>query len=253
LGDVGEISRAAAVEFTRSSIESVERAGLFTVALSGGSTPGPLYALLANSCEPYRRRVAWDRIHFFWGDERHVPPDSPESNYRMAEEWLLSRVPVPAGNIHRIQGELPDPGEAADEYERDIRRHFHLAGSERPRFDLIFLGMGEDGHTASLFPGTAILHERERLASAVWVDKMRSHRISLTPPVLNNAASVIFLVSGVDKAVTLDAVLNGPYRPDLLPAQLIRPVNGRLLWLVDRGVGGRDGERVPDPISPREV
>ena len=235
---IGEIAREAAEEFSRRAEESVVGRGSFSVALSGGSTPRSLYVLLADPGEPYRARIPWDRIHFFWGDERQVPPDHPDSNYRMARVSLLSKVPLPPEHIHRIRTEWPDADEAAAEYEREIRSFFRLKRGERPRFDIILLGMGTDGHTASLFPGTDVLHEKERLVSAVRVEKLRSWRISLTLPVLNHAASVIFLVSGAGKAGTLESVLYGPYRPDILPAQLIRPVSGHLLWLVDRPARG---------------
>ena len=234
LADAGELSRVAAVECVRLANEAVGVRGRFTVALSGGSTPNGVYGLLADSKADFRAHVPWDRLHVFWGDERHVPPDHPESNYHMAHEALLARVPVPPENVHRIPAENPDATQAAEEYAKGLREFFRLEAGQFPRFDLILLGMGADGHTASLFPGTTAVFEETSLVVAPWIEKFKAFRITLTPPVLNHAACVIFLVSGEEKAETLRAVLQGPYQPERLPAQLLRPVNGRLLWLVDR-------------------
>jgi 6-phosphogluconolactonase len=177
-------------------------------------------------------------MHVFWGDERHVPPDHPDSNYRMANEALLSKVPIPPANVHRIKSEHPDAHQVADDYEQTLQAFFHLAAGQLPRFDLILLGLGPEAHTASLFPGTKALHETRRLVVSTWVGKFFTDRITLTPAVLNNAAGVIFLVSGEDKALALKAVLEGHDEPEQLPAQLIRPAHGRLLWLVDRAAAG---------------
>ncbi len=236
LADARELSRVAAEEFVRLANEAVRARDRFTVALSGGSTPNGVYGLLADKKADFLARVPWDKVHFFWGDERHVSPDHPESNFRMAHEALLSRVPVPSENVHRIPAENPDATKAAAEYAQRLREFFALTVSEPPRFDLILLGMGPDGHTASLFPGTTAVHERARWVVASWVERFKTHRITLTPPVLNNAADVIFLVSGEEKAEALRAVLQGTYQPDRLPAQIVRPVNGRLIWMVDRAV-----------------
>jgi 6-phosphogluconolactonase len=225
--------QAAAAEFVRQVRAAVETKGACTVALSGGSTPKGLYGLLADD-PTWRGQVPWDNMHVFWGDERHVPPDHPDSNYRMANEALLSKVPIPPANVHRIKSEHPDAHQVADDYEQTLQAFFHLAAGQLPRFDLIFLGLGPEGHTASLFPGTQALHETPRLVVSTWVGKFFTDRITLTPAVLNNAAGVIFLVSGDDKALALKAVLEGNYEPEQLPAQLIRPAHGRLLWLVDR-------------------
>ena len=235
LADVGEVCRASAEEFVRQADGFVRTNGRFTVALSGGSTPRGLYRLLAGEGEPaLPGRIPWRQIHFFWGDERHVPPDHPDSNYCMAQEAMLSRVPVPPENIHRIPAENPDAASAADGYAQTLRDAFRLPAGQLPRFDLILLGMGADGHTASLFPGMDAVQERKKLVVAPWVEKLRGHRITLTPPVLNNAACVMFLVSGEEKAETLRAVLQGGGQPDRFPAQLIRPSRGRLLWILDR-------------------
>src|SRR5262249_2539250 len=227
------LSRAAATEFVRQAQEAVQAKGAFTVALSGGSTPKNLYALLADD-SALRATIPWDKVHFFWGDERHVPPDHPDSNYRMAHEALLSKVPALPANVYRIKGEYPEASHAADEYDQTLRKFFGLAAGRFPRFDLLLLGMGPDGHTASLFPGTAALHESARLVVANWVEKFHSHRITLTPPVLNNAASIIFLVSGEEKADPLRSVLQGEEQPERFPSQSISPAQGTVLWLVDR-------------------
>jgi 6-phosphogluconolactonase len=234
LSNLEELTRRAAVEFVSQAEEAVRARGFFTVALSGGSTPKGLYSLLADGNEGFRARVAWDKIHFFWGDERHVPPDHPESNYRMAYEALLSKVPVPPDNVHRIKAENPNAAEAARDYEEVLREFFNLGTGQKPRFDLVLLGMGPEGHTASLFPGSEVIHEKSRLVAATWVEKFKTYRITLTPPVLNNAICIMFLVCGEEKAETLKSVLQGEYRPDQFPAQAIHPVNGRLVWLVDR-------------------
>ena len=207
------------------------------MALSGGSTPKKMFAMLANDAA-LRNRMPWCRVHFFWGDERHVPPDHTDSNFRMTNEVMLSRVPVPPENIHRIRAENPDAGKAAEDYEQELREFFMLGPEQLPPFDCVFLGMGTDGHTASLFPGTKALQERKRLVVPNWVDKFQSYRITLTTPVLNNADLVIFLVSGEEKAQPLRTVLEGQKQPDRLPSQLIEPTHGKLLWLVDRAAAG---------------
>ena len=239
VADARALSWAAAEEFVRQARDAVRSQGIFTVALSGGSTPKSLYALLARECaESFRAQVPWDKMHVFWGDERHVPPDHPDSNYHMAHEAMLAKVSLPAAHVHRIKTEHPDARQAADAYEQDLRTFFRLAPTQLPRFDVVLLGMGPDGHTASLFPGTGAVHEQTRLAVAPWVAQFHTYRVTLTPPVLNNAACVIFLVSGADKAATLRAVLEGDDQPDRFPSQAIRPTQGRLLWLVDRAAAG---------------
>ena len=235
LDDAGELCREAAREFTRLAEQAVSRSDMFTVALSGGSTPRSLYTFLADRNEPFRDRIPWGKIHFFWGDERHVPPDDRESNYRMVYEALFSKVPVLPGTVHRIQSEMKDAENAAREYERVLRSFFHLdEEGQWPRFDLVLLGMGPDGHTASLFPGSRTLSERKLLVDAPWVATISSHRITLTPRVFNNAATAIFLTAGEEKAAALRDVIQGKYRPDRFPAQLIRTAGGSVLWLVDR-------------------
>jgi len=226
-----ELARGAAEHFVTRSNEAVERRGLFTVALSGGSTPKVLYQLLADPSEPFRDRVSWSSIHFFWSDERHVPPDHADSNYRMANEALLSHVPISENNVHRILSEYPSAAAAAEAYETTL---WALAESDLPRLDLILLGLGADGHTASIFPGSEVLHETKRLVVASWVEKLKTHRITMTLPLLNNGASIVFLVSGKEKAEIAKAVLEGPKG---YPAQQVNPLNGELLWMLDREAG----------------
>ena len=231
----------AAERFVSFATQAIDESGRFVVALAGGSTPNRLYALLAMPA--YAGRVDWSRTHLFWGDERAVPADDPTSNYRMTREVLLDRVPVPEANVHRIRGE-DVPAKAAAAYERDLRRTF--ATPEGPpsrapgrRFDLVLLGMGDNGHTASLFPGLAAVRERERWVLAEHVAEVSMWRITLTPPVLNAAAHVVFLVSGAEKAAMLHRVLEGPSEPDDLPAQAIAPLDGTLDWLVDAAAAAR--------------
>ena len=226
-----ELFEAAAAEFTAQASESVRARGRFTVALSGGSTPRSLYALLAT-----RPSIPWDKICFFWSDERHVPPDHPDSNYRMANESLLSKVPARPDSIFRVRAEEKDADAAAQQYEQTLQLFFHLSSGDVPRFDLILLGLGPDGHTASLFPETSALNERHRLVVANWVEKFNAHRITFTFPVLNQAACVIFLVSGPDKSPILRQVFEDSSAN--LPSQHVRPTNGRLLWLVDKAAAG---------------
>ena len=236
LVDAPLLARRAAEYFVQWSGDAIRTGGRFTVALAGGSTPRQMYGLLAGPS--FSSRVDWEHVHFFWGDERCVPPEHSDSNYRMAWEALLSGIYIPDANIHRIQAELPAE-EAALAYERELRQFF---GDEIPCFDLILLGLGPDGHTASLFPGSPALRETSR-----WVVPV-SHaapppplvsRVTLTPPVLNAAAKVVFLVSGAGKAGRLVQVLRGPLQPERLPAQTVQPVTGRLLWLVDQAAAAR--------------
>ena len=221
-----ELFEAAATEFAAQASQAVRGSGKFTVALSGGSTPKTLYSLLAT-----KPNIPWDKICFFWGDERHVSPDHPESNYRMAHEALLSKVPVRPENVFRVHAEEKDAAAAASQYEQAVKDFFHLSPGEFPRFDLILLGLGPDGHSASLFPGTSALNETRHLVVANWVPKFNTHRITFTFPVLNAAACVLFLASGADKAPILHQVLENSAAD--LPSQKVQPSNGKLIWLVD--------------------
>jgi 6-phosphogluconolactonase len=232
LADANAIAQTAAAEFLKTAQEAVRENGSFSVALAGGSTPKSLYGLLSTN-PLLQAKVPWDKIQFFFGDERHVPPDHAESNFRMASEAMFSKAPVQPQQVHRIHGENANVAEAAEEYEKKLRAVFQLKTGELPQFDLVLLGMGPEGHTASLFPGTKALSEGHRLVAGNWVGKLYTERITLTPPVLNNAVRVLFLVAGTEKAPALKAVLEGPYEPDQLPAQIIHPVNGTVVWLVD--------------------
>lgn len=226
-----ELFEAAAEEVVRAANEAVAQRGRFTIALSGGSTPKNLYHLLATNA---KTALPWERMFFFWGDERHVPATDSESNYRMVDEALLSKSPVEAANVFRIPAENPVAAAAAEAYEQTLRKFFALQPGEFPRFDLILLGMGPDGHAASLFPGTAALQERSRLVVANWVEKFKTSRITLTLPVLNAARCVAFLVSGTEKAAALHAVLEGNAPGEQYPSKLVRPSDGKLIWFVDR-------------------
>jgi 6-phosphogluconolactonase len=222
-----EVARAAAEHIVKQAREAVARSDGFTVALSGGSTPKLLYQLLADPGEPFRQQMPWSKSCFFFTDERSVPPDHADSNYRMAYEAMFAHVP--RTDIYRIRSEKP-AAEAAREYEGELVEMF---GPELPDLDVILLGLGEEGHTASLFPGSSALKETERLVVAPWVEKLNSYRITMTLPVLNNGQSVVFLVTGAAKAEILREVIEGDKKPDLYPAQLISPTNGAVSWFVD--------------------
>jgi len=233
--EAGALTRRAAEEFLKSVAEAVAQKGAFTVALAGGSTPKALYSQLAD--EPLRSQVPWEKLHFFFGDERHAPPDGAESNFRMANEALFLKGAIKPEQITRIKGEYADTEKAALEYEQALRAYFKLKVGEYPRFDLVLLGMGEEGHTLSLFPGTKALHATDRIVVRNWVGKLYTERITLTATAANHASRVIFMVTRADKAPALKAVLEGPYEPEQLPAQLIQPASGKLLWLVDQAAG----------------
>jgi 6-phosphogluconolactonase len=226
--DIEALSRAAAELFAIEARRAESERGRFAVLLAGGETPRRCYELLAEA--PVRDRVPWDAVHVFWGDERCVPANDRRSNAAMARRALLDHVPVPEAQIHPISC-AGAPREGAAKYEGLLRAFF---GGGPPRFDLVFLGLGENGHTASLFPGTAVLEEQERWVAEVHVAEEGLHRVTLTAPAINQAALVAFLAAGEEKAAVLREALEGNTDPRLLPARLIRPVNGELLWLVDR-------------------
>jgi 6-phosphogluconolactonase len=223
------LSHEAAQYIVRIATESTTTHGRFTIALSGGTTPRKLYGLLGS--EPYRSQIDWTLVHIFWSDERCVPPDSEESNYHLAHEVLLSKISIPAVQVHRMPADMPDRNAASQEYENEMRRVFGTDGI--PNFDLIQLGMGPEGHTASLFPHQAALHEQQRLVVPVSVPKPPPDRLTFTPPILNAARNMLFLVTGSDKADALHAVLEGPYNPDEYPAQIVHPPDGEVTWMVD--------------------
>ena len=227
--DSERLAIAAAELFVSAAAETITARGRFRVALSGGSTPRRVYELLA--ADAFKKRVDWERVDIFWGDERCVPADDRDSNYRMTAEALLRHIPVPAANVHRVPTEINPPPVAAQAYEDEIR--LAPGGSPAmPRFDLIYLGLGTNGHAASLFPHSPALKEASRLVLADFVAEVNSWRISISAPLLNHGRTVAFLVAGREKAQVLREVLLGPRDPDALPAQLIVP-EGKLLWLVD--------------------
>jgi 6-phosphogluconolactonase len=228
--DSQSLAHAAAARFQEIAANAIAQRDVFTVALAGGSTPRLTYSLLA--AEPYRSQIEWGKIQFFWGDERCVPPDHPDSNYRMASEALLSHVPVAPDHVHRLQGENPDAAGAAAAYESKIRAVFGAV--DLPRFDLVLLGLGPDGHTLSLFPASAALGEHQALVVANWVEKFKTWRITMTARLVNHAASILFQIEGEDKASSLREVLDGASDPGKYPAQLIRPEDGECDWFVDQ-------------------
>jgi len=236
LADGAAIAKRAAQEFVQAAAEAVRIKGSFNVALAGGSTPKAVYSLLVND-SALRSQVPWDKMHLFFGDERHVAPDHPDSNYRMASDVMISKSPLKPEQVMRIKGEYPDAEQAALEYEKALCEYFKLKAGEYPRFDLVLAGMGNEGHTLSLFPGTKALHADRRIAVRNWIGKLYTERITLTAPAASNAAHIIFMVTGADKAPALKAVLEGPFEPEQLPAQLLQPQNGKLLWLVDTAAG----------------
>ena len=232
--DAEAVARGAAERFVELGQAAIDARGCFSVGLAGGSTPKRAYELLAS--EAYREQLNWSKVHIFFGDERCVPPDHSESNYRMANEALISRVSIPPPNVHRING-LGDAVANASLYEDELRTFFNAASW--PRFDLVLLGMGDDGHTASLFPGTKALVEPRAWVVANWVEKFGAFRITLTAPAINHAANIAFLVTGATKAERLLEVLRGALDPEKLPSQLIQPLDGSLFWLVDKAAAGR--------------
>jgi 6-phosphogluconolactonase len=236
LADAAAIAKRAAQEFVQAAAAAVRERGAFNVALAGGSTPKSLYSLLATD-PTLRSQVSWEKLHLFFGDERHVGPGDPDSNFRMATEAMISRVPLAKDHVARIKGEYPDTEEAAREYEQALQSYFKLKPGEYPRFDLLFAGMGNEGHTLSLFPGTKALHADGRIVVRNWIGKLYTDRITLTGSAASNASRILFMVTGADKAPALKAVLEGPYEPEQLPAQLLQPKNGKLLWLVDAAAG----------------
>lgn len=228
------LARAAAEHFLETAKAAVAARGKARIAVSGGRTPKTTFELLANPAEPFLKAMPWNQIELFWVDERCVPPDHPDSNYRMTREAMLTKVPMKPEQVFRIEGEF-EPDVTAARYESTLRNQFRLEGAETPRFDVLALGMGDDGHTASLFPHTAALHEFSRLAVANHVPQQKeSWRVTLTQPVIVEASEIFFLIEGPPKANPLHRVLQGPYDPETLPSQLIQPKSGKLLYLLDK-------------------
>jgi 6-phosphogluconolactonase len=226
--DASEVARAAALRFIEIARESIAARGRFSVALAGGSTPKRIYELLAS--DELSNQLDWSHVHIFFGDERCVPPDDAESNYRMANESLLARVALPEQNVHRMRGE-GDAVANARLYEDELRGYFD--GEDWPQFDLVMLGMGDDGHTASLFPGTRALDVHAAWVTANWVEKFNAFRVTLTVPAINHARHVMFIITGASKAERLQEVLYGAREPQRLPSQLIQPHEGGLAWFLD--------------------
>lgn len=230
--DIHTLSQHAAEHIVRIANASITDNGRFTIALTGGTTPGETYKLLGN--EPLRSQINWQMVHIFWGDERCVPLDSHESNFYLAQQVLLSTIAIPESHIHPMPTTQPDREAASQAYTAEMQRTFGT--NEIPSFDLIHLGMGPEGHTASLFPHQASLHEKQRLVMPVSVPKPPPDRLTFTPPLLNAARNVLFLVTGSDKADALKAILEGEYQPDEYPAQIVRPINGEVVWMLDKTV-----------------
>jgi len=239
--DPKALSSAAAEAFLALSLEVISSSGRFAVALSGGSTPRRFFTLLASS--PYQQSIDWTRIHLFWADERCVPADHPESNFKLLHDTLLAHVPVPEANVHRVHGEA-DPEQAAREYEREIRSFF--INGEMPSFDLIFLGVGEDGHTASLFPGSPSIHEKARIVVPVYLAGPSLNRVTLTLPVINHAAHVIFLATGRSKSDVLHNILKEG-NSQAYPAGLVRPEAGTLTWFLDQEAAEKSDGQASSP------
>jgi 6-phosphogluconolactonase len=231
-------ARAAAQLFTDAAVKAAAARGIARVAISGGTTPKAMFALLASPAEPFLKQVPWDKLELYWVDERCVPPDHAESNYRMTKEALLSKVPLPAERVHRMEGEL-EPEVAAARYEAVIRNTFRLEGAETPTFDLVQLGMGDDGHTASLFPHTDALNEVSHIVVPNHVPQKDTWRITLTWPVINQGREVAFLIEGAAKTQVLHDVFLGPYQPETYPSQLIRPASGQLTLLLDAAAASK--------------
>ncbi|NID12259.1 6-phosphogluconolactonase [Fibrivirga algicola] len=228
-----ELARQAA-DWIATYAESVlQQRDRFTIALSGGSTPKALHELLAQS--PLRERIDWSRVHIFWGDERFVPLTDEKNNARMAYDTLLDHVPVPAAQIHIMQTDI-DPDASMAAYDQVLHQYFD--GHDHT-FDLVLLGMGDDGHTLSLFPGTDVVNEDKKWTSAFFLTQQDMFRLTLTAPVVNKAAAVVFLVAGANKADALYEVLHGPYQPDKYPSQRIKPENGDLIWFVDKAAAAK--------------
>ena len=239
---------AAAQLFTDAAVRAVEARGLARIAISGGTTPKAMFGMLADPAQPFLKRVPWDKLDLYWVDERCVPPDNAESNYRMTNEVLLSKVPLAAERVHRMEGELA-PEVAAARYESAIRNSFRLEGAETPTFDLVLLGMGDDGHTASLFPHTEALNEMSHIVVPNHVPQKDTWRITLTWPVINQGREVAFLIEGQGKAQVLHDVFLGKYQPETFPSQIIRPASGKLLLLLDSAAAAK----LPAPANSDAV
>ncbi|HEY4579443.1 MAG TPA: 6-phosphogluconolactonase [Candidatus Acidoferrales bacterium] len=247
--DAAEVARTAARRFVDWAWQAIARDGQFQVALSGGSTPRQMYRLLAT--QEFRTQIDWPRVHLFWGDERAVPPDHADSNYGLARRELLLHVPIPPGNVHRMEAELTPIGRAAHQYETVLRRFLELDGRGFPVFHLLLLGMGSEGDIASLNPGARLLRETSRWVSTPAMDKLGTRRMTLTLPVIEAARRILFLVTGAPKAAMLRVVLCG--RADRgLPAQMVQPRHGERIFLVDEAAARLLPAEAPAAASPPE-
>ncbi len=229
--DLQELSKFAAGQFIAIGNKKINKNGRFAVALSGGSTPKTLYNLLLT--DEFKEKIDWERVFFFFSDERDVSPISEKSNFRMANESFLKPLNIPKSNVFRWHTEIINASEVAESYERSIIKFFNLAEGKFPNFDLIFLGLGDDGHTASLFPFTEALEENEKIVISNYVEKLDTNRLTFTFPTINNAENVVFLVSGKNKAAALKEILNGKENCEKFPAQCVKVPDGKLLWLTD--------------------
>lgn len=236
LNSIEDIAQEAARRWVQIAQQAVAERGTFRIMLSGGNTPRPLYQLMAS--DPWCDQAPWGETYVFWGDERRVPPTHPESDYRMAREALLDHVPIPADHVFRLQGEGLESSVVRD-YETKLRRHFQLGSHEWPRFDLVLLGLGADGHIASIFPGTRAVSDLSNTVVVYQVPKLGAERVTVTLPVINHARHVIFLVVGDEKAAALSGSLDGPSMPSTYPAQAVKPVDGTVTWLVDKAAAAK--------------
>lgn len=232
--DLEELNNFAAEKFVEIATQAIEKRGSFTVALAGGSTPKSLYQLLAS--ENFKDKIDWKKVHFFFGDERNVLPENDESNFKMANKSLFQPLKIAETNIFRWQTKLENAETIATDYAEKIKKFFQLKENDLLKFDLILLGIGADGHTASLFPFTEALQKTDKIAVANYVEKLKTTRLTLTFPTINNARNIIFLVAGAEKAETLQAVLEGEFSPEKLPSQNVQPKDGNLFWLLDKNV-----------------
>ena len=248
--DEEALARFAAERIATLIERSIGGSGSATVSLTGGSTPRRLYTLLGDATHPWRHRIDWRRLHLFWGDERHVPPEHPDSNFGMARAALLDHVPVPPSHIHRMRGEIPDANEAARDYEQELRAGFAAAGRSEPTFDIMLLGLGEDAHIASIFPESDLVRRpfTGRRVAAVWAPHPGAWRITLTPPALLDAATIVVVVAGDRKARAVHAAIEGPLDIARWPAQMLRQAGDRVEWMLDRSAaaGFRTSEGVSD-------
>ena len=238
VSDEGALAREAAERLATRIARSIEARGSAIVSLTGGSTPERLYSLLADPAQPWRGGVDWSRVRLFWGDERHVPPDHPDSNFGMADEALVRHVPIPAAQVHRMRGELRDAGEAARDYEDTLRNGFEAAGRTDQTFDVMLLGLGEDAHIASIFPGSPVLHAAGRTAG-VWAPHLNAWRITLTPVAVLDARDIVMVVAGATKADAVHAAIEAPLDVSRWPAQLLRNAGDRVEWIIDRAAAAK--------------